>query len=176
MSRRARARMQHPRRVAVNTMEIAASRARKLSRSDIDQQVALVRLAVAEFCRGQHCAQHWRSLADTANMAETLAGMRMGAGDAVDELVGNTQQALHDVFERQASSGIWTLFADEIDALLWLAPLHQAQLEACSYGEFETAYDRTMRRLAQALAGNAAPGTIVVVGDMPAAATAGAAV
>ena len=172
MSRRARVRMHHPRRAAVNTMEIASSRARKLSREDIDQQMGLVRQAVAEFVRGEHCALHWLSLADTANMAETLAAARLGSGAEVDQVITNAQQVLHDVHQRHASAGSWALYADEIDALLWLAPLHHAQLEACSYGEFEAAYRRTANRMAQALRGNAAVGTIVVVGQIqpPAAA------
>ena len=166
MSRRARTRMHHPRRAASNNMEIASSRARKLSREDVDQQMALVRTAVGEFCRGEQCAHHWRSLADTANMAETLAWLRLGAGDEVDQVISNAQQVLHDVHQRQAAGGSWTLYADEIDALLWLAPLHQVQLEHCSYGEFETAYRRTVNRMQQALAGNAAVGSVVVVGDI----------
>ena len=168
MSRRARARMHHPRRAAVNTMEIASSRARKLSREDIDEQIGAARQAVAEFVRGEHCALHWLSLADTANMAETLAAARLGAGEEVDQAINNAQQVLHEVHQRHASTGSWTLDADEIDALLWLAPLHLAQLEACSYGEFEAAYRRTANRAAQALAGNAAAGTIVVVGEIQA--------
>jgi hypothetical protein len=166
MSRRVRTRMHHPRRAAINNMEIASSRARKLSRHDIDQQMGLVRQAVAEFCRGEHCAHHWRSLADTCNMAETLAWLRLGSGEEVDQVISNAQQVLHDVHQRHAAGGSWTLYADEIDALLWLAPLHQVQLEVCSYGEFETAYRRTANRVSQAMAGNAAAGTIVVVGDI----------
>jgi len=166
MSRRARARMHHPRRAAVNTMAIASSRARKLSREDIDDQMVLVRQAVAEFVGGEHCARHWLGLADTVNMAETLAAARLGAGEGVDQVIHNAQQVLHDVHQRHAGAGSWTLYADEIDALLWLAPLHQAQLEACSYGEFESAYRRSANRIAQALAGNAAAGAIVVVGDL----------
>ena len=145
---------------------IAASRARKLSREDIDEQMALVRQAVAEFVRGEHCARHWLSLADTANMAETLAAARLGAGEEVDQVIQHAQQVLHDVHQRHASTGSWTLYADEIDALLWLAPLHEVQLDACNYRQFETAYRRTAQRMAQALAGNAAPGARVIVGQI----------
>ena len=166
MSRRARIRMHHPRRVAVNTMAIASNGARRLSQKDIDGQIGLVRQAVAEFVRGEHCAQHWRSLADTVNLAETLAAARLGAGDEAEQLILAAQQALHDVHLRHACTGSWTLYADEIDALLWLAPLHQAQLEACSFSEFEAAYRRTANRMMQALAGNVAAGTVVVVGDI----------
>lgn len=151
---------------AVNAWQIAINRASKLSGTDVQQQMALVRQAVAEFCRGERCAHHWRSLADTANMAETLARMRLGSGNHADRVIEAAQQTLHDVHQRHGERGIWTLYADEIASLQWLVGLHLVQLEACSYGEFETAYRRTANRLEQARAGNAAHGAIVVVGDL----------
>ena len=167
MSRRARARRYHPRHAATNAVEIAINRVRKLAPEDVARQDAIVRQAVAEFCRGERCEHHWRSLADTANMSETLAEMGLGGGPDAERVIGTAQQALHDVHKRHATRNTWTLYADEIDALQWLAQLHQLQLRECSYGEFETAFHRTANRLEQARAGNAAHGAIVVVGDMP---------
>jgi hypothetical protein len=175
MSRRARARRHHPRHAATNAVEIAINRARKLAAQDVARQNAIVRQAVAEFCCGQHCAQHWRSLADTANISETLAHMGLGAGADALRVINAAQQALHDVHQRHATRGTWTLYADEIDALQWLAQLHLVQLSACSYGEFSDAFHTTANRLQQARAGNAAHGAIVVVGDMPTTAEAQAA-
>lgn len=169
MSRRARQRAYRPRPVATNAIEIAINRARKLSNTDVEQQMGLVRAAVAGMCLGGHCAQcaqHWRSLADTANMTETLAAMGLGSGPQADHVIEAAQRTLHDVHQRHAQRGTWTLFADEIAALHWLVSLHETQLAACSYGEFEHAYRRTAERLAQARAGNAAPGAIVINGDM----------
>lgn len=168
MSRSARKQRQ-ARPAATNAWAIAINRARKLAAADVARQNAIVRQAVADFCRGLHCAGHWRSLADTANMSETLAGMGLGAGPDAERVVNTAQQTLHDVHQRHAQRGTWTLYADEIDSLHWLAQLHQLQLQACSYGEFQTAYTRTANRLAQARAGNAPRGAIVVLGDMPAA-------
>jgi len=167
MSRRARTRMHHPRRAAVNSVQIAINNARKLPAEDVARQDGIVRLAVAEFCKGEHCAAHWRSLADTANMSETMAAMGLGAGPDAERVINAAQQTLHDVHQRHASRGTWTLYADEIDSLQWLAQLHHVQLSACSYGEFAEAFNRTANRLQQARAGNAAHGAIVVVGDMP---------
>lgn len=165
MSRRARSRMHHPRRVAINAIEIAINRARKLDQADVQRQHAIMRTALAEFCRGQHCQTHWLSLADTANMAETMAAMRLGYGPEADRVIGDAQRALHDVHERHATRGTWTLYADEIDALHWLVALHcTVQLAACSYGEFEDAFHRTQNRLRQALAGNAPAGALVITG------------
>lgn len=170
MSRRARNRSAaHPRvpgRVILNTMQMASNAARKLSDADVQRQGATVRRAVAEFCCARDCATHWLSLADTCDMAETLSGMRLGAGNEVDDAINNAQQVLHDTHQRHADTGFWRLHADEIDALHWLAPVHIAQLQACSYGQFEAAYRRTAQRMQQALAGNAAAGAIVIVGQV----------
>lgn len=164
MSRRARTRMQHPRRCALNSVEIAINRARKLADADVQGQMAIVRNAVAQFCRGIDCGAHWLSLADTANMAETLASMRLGSGEEADRVIQAAQQALADVHARHTERGSWTLYADEIDALHWLVALHAVQLGAASYGELEDAFHRTARRLEQARAGNASPGSLVITG------------
>ena len=166
MSKRDTHHRRRPGVVAINTMQIAASGARKLSDTDVQQQVTLMRRALDEFIVGQHCEQHWRSLADTANMAETLAGMGLGSGDDAERVIDQAQRALHDAHKRHAQRGSWTLWADEIDALRWLLSLHAVQLEACSYREFERAYRSTAQRMAQALAGNAAPGVMVIDGGI----------
>lgn len=124
-------------------------------------------LALREFCRGEHCSAHWCSLADAANMAETLAEMGLGCGPEAERVINTAQKALHDVHQRHAARSTWTLYADEIDALHWLARLHcTAQLPACSFGEFSDAFNRTQNRLRQALAGNAPAGALVVAGGI----------
>lgn len=165
-SRRARTRSQHQRRCAVNAIDIAINGARKLSREDVDGQHALMQRAQREFACGVDCERHWNSLADTANMAETLAGMGLGAGAEADEVIGRAQKALHDVHKRHGKRGVWTLYSDEIDALSWLVHLHHVQLGACSYSEFARAFDTTRERMTQARAGNAPAGALVVVGQL----------
>ncbi|MEY5099131.1 MAG: hypothetical protein RJA36_1850 [Pseudomonadota bacterium] len=162
MSRRARARQHHPRRAAVNAVQIAISRACKLSGADVEQQMRIVQTAVADFCCGRLCAKHWRDLADTVNMAEALAELGIGSGAEAHAWINAAQQALADVHERHTQRGTWTLYADEIEALHWLRRLHQVQLSSCSYGEFDRAFKRVHERMAQARAGNAAPGTRVL--------------
>jgi hypothetical protein len=165
MSRRARKRAEG--RVVLNAVEIAINRARPLAAADVAGQKLAMELALREFCRGAHCDAHWRSLADAANMAETLAGMGLGSGDEANHVINTAQKALHDVHQRHAARGTWTLYADEIDALHWLVRLHcTAQLPACSYGEFCDAFTRTQNRLRQALAGNAPAGALVVAGGL----------
>ena len=155
MSRRARTRNAHPRRCALNSIEIA-----------INGHLLLITRAKDEFSRGIDCQRHWLSLADTANVAETFASMGLGRGDDADMVIQRAQQALHDVHERHATRNTWTLYADEIDALTWLVQLHRVQLAACSYSEFAHALDATEQRMRQARAGNAPAGAIVIVGQI----------
>ena len=171
MSRRARQRAggrrhYRPGPVALNTLEIASNGAKRLSDTDVHRQVAIVQAALAGLSCGQHCLQHWRSLADSANMAESLAAIGLGRGADADEVIQRAQQALQATHERQATRGTWTMYHDEIDALGWLVRLFAVQLAACSYREFEAAFRSTQRRISQALAGNAGAGAVVVGGDL----------
>lgn len=166
MSRRARPRANHPRRVATNAIDIAINGARRLAQADVDGHHALMQRAKREFCQGVSCDLHWLSLADAANVAETFAAMGLGAGQDADAIISHAQEALAAVHQRHQLRGTWTLYADEIDALGWLVHLHHVQMGACSYSEFARALDRTAERVAQARAGNAPAGAIVIVGQL----------
>lgn len=166
MSRRARSRQAHPRRAATNAWAIAINGARALSTDDVNGQRLLLNRALGEFTRGIDCGRHWMTLADAGNMAETLCTMNLGAGADAERVIQDAQRALADVHGRREQGGSWTLHADEIDALRWLVQLHVTQLGACSYREFETAFQRTAHRISQARAGNASPDTVVLVGQV----------
>jgi hypothetical protein len=161
MSRRAR-----ERRVVLNTMDLAKRQAALLSAADVQMQATIMRTVLDEYTRGTHCPAHWCSLADAANLAETLAGMGLGSGQDAEHVIEAAQRTLHDVFVRQQQRGSWTLYADEIDALNWLLALHNTQLAGTTYGEFEAACRKTAERVSQARAGNAPAGAIVVVGQI----------
>lgn len=165
MSRRAR--KYHPKPVHSNAVQIALARVKPLTAADVAGQTALVQNALQQFCQGINCDAHWCSLADTANLAETLAGMGLGSGDDATRVIELAQRALADVHQRHNQRGSWTLYADEIDALHWLVRLHcTAQLPACSYGELGDAMAATRNRMQQALAGNAPRGALVIDGGM----------
>lgn len=169
MSRRSRIRTRRkPRQEAfTNNMAIVMAKAAKISATDVARQRDLVELALSEFPKGLHCALHWRSLVDTANMARTLANMGLGSGRQADKVIDDALASLQAVHQRHAERGTWTLYPREIDALTWLVRLHcTVQLPAASYGEFERAINDTGRRLQQALAGNAAAGSVVLAGDL----------
>ncbi len=152
----------------LNTLERAIKRAQKMSAADAKMQRELTATALREFSTGANCEANWRTLADAANMAETLASMGICSGLQAEALIHEAQQALAAVKQRHATRGTWTLYAAELDALTWLIALHDKQITECSYGEFERAFHLTTERIAQARAGNAPRGAIVVQGDMPA--------
>ena len=164
MSRRHASMKRRP--IVADTMALARQRAQRVSPADVAMQLAVVRRALAEFMRGEHCPQHWCSLADTVNVAETLSTLGLCSGADADRVIADAQRALADVHTRQRQRGSWTLYADEIDALGWLLQVFATQLAAASYGEMHTAITRTAERMRQALAGNASATTAVVVGEL----------
>lgn len=154
--------------VHLNAASMALDRVRKLAIADVQQQRHIVATALREFSAGKHCAHHWRSLADVGNMAETLVTMGICSGQQAEGVVHNAQAALAAVQQRHAGGGSWTLYPAELDALHWLAALHANQLAECDYSEFERAWRQTHQRVAQARAGNAPRGAIVIEGDIAA--------
>lgn len=155
-----------PQPVHLNAVQVAIGGATRLSTQHVAGQMHIVRTALADFSRGQQCPDHWRSLADVANMAESLADIGIGAGADARTVIEAAQRTLHDVAVRHRARGSWTLYAHELDALQWLATLHHTQLAACSYSEFERALHATQQRISQARAGNAPAGAIVVQGAL----------
>jgi len=137
-----------------------------LQRDDARLQLETVEHALTQFGRGIDCADHWRSLADVANVAEQLMHEGIGAGPDAARVVATAQRVLHDVMQRRRDRGTWTLYAIERDALLWLQALHRQQLQSCDYAEFERALDTARNRITQARAGNAPAGAVIVEGEI----------
>lgn len=164
MSRRARQRPD--KRVATNAIELAMRRVAFITQADLAMQRTILTAALDEFRLGTNCPVHWRSLADASNVAETLCAMGHGAGPDVERVISDAQRVLHDVMQRHRTRGTWTLWPDEMDALGWLVDVHIQQMTHCTYGAFCDAMQATERRVAQALAGNAPRGAIVITGDM----------
>jgi hypothetical protein len=155
-----------PRPVHLNAVQMAINRARKLAPADVAGHVALITTALATFMRGTDCAAHWRSLADTANVAETFAAMGICSGPDAQRVIEQAQAALYAVQMRHQQRGSWTLYAQEVEELTWLNALHAHQLRECTYGEFERALQTTRHRVAGARAGNAPAGALVITGDI----------
>lgn len=157
--------MKNHRTAALNTVDLVLQRNRLLSAEDFAMQTGIVGQAVREL-EGPDAMTHWRSLADVANLAETLAGMGLGAGPEADRVIAEAQTALGAVFERRQQTGTWQVDDQQGESFEWLAALHKTQLRDCTYGEFETAYRRTAERLRQAIKGNAPRRAVVVTGQI----------
>lgn len=152
-----------------NPVVRAIRRAARLSRHDVDRQTKIVNDALQAMLKGgADAGARWLDLADTANLAETLAAMRIGFGPDADEVIADAQTALAWMQQERRDRGTWALRADERQELearfSALRDLHRTQLALCSYGEFEQAYRRTEERVRQARAGNAPRDAIVIEG------------
>lgn len=157
--------------IATNPVVAAMRRAARLTAADVNQQTAMLHVALEGLLRVDRDAPvHWASLADAANVAETLEGMGLGAGAEARTVIEMAQEALAWWHQERQERGTWALRADErlevADRLSALCALHTIQLRHCSYGEFERAYQRTLERLRQARGGNAPKGAIVIEGQL----------
>ncbi len=153
----------------VNIVERVLSRNAALSAAHVAGQMEITRNALRDL-PGSVTPGYWKSLVDTANMAETLAAMGLGSGPQADSCIARAQDALGAMADRRQHAASWQPQPDELEALEWLLQLHAIQLRACTYREFEEALSRLERRISQALKGNAKPGTVVVTGDIGASA------
>lgn len=171
MTRNAKPRKAYrPGPVHANATHMALTGVRKIAAHDVRNQIKLINSALQQFMAGIHCAAHWRSLADAANMAETLEAMGIGSGEEMRNAIADAQESLAWMAQERHERGTWALRhheRQEVEARLqWLRTLHVFQLRVCSYGEFEQAYRRTEDRVRQARAGNAPRGAIVIEGQL----------
>ena len=154
-----------------NPVVRAIRRAALLSEADVLMQKVAIEAALSGLLGGgANAAGHWASLADAANMAETLESMGIGSGEEMRNAIADAQESLAWMAQERRERGTWALRHEErqeVEARLqWLRTLHVFQLQVCSYGEFEQAYRRTEDRVRQARAGNAPKGAIVIEGQL----------
>ena len=157
-----------PQPMHTNALYRALARVHKIAAEDVAGQVTIMATAVREFSAGRDCLHHWRSLADTSNVAESLTGCGICSGPDADRVIHTAQAALAAVHGRSQARGTWTLYPPELEALHWLVVLHARQLGECDHAEFDRAWQTTHQRVSAARAGNAPRGAIVVVGDITA--------
>ncbi len=155
--------------IHLNQLERTLTGVAKLRPADVSRQIAIVGVAIDRLlAAGADADAAWRDLADTANVAETLADMRIGGGLQARLAIQHAQEALAYCAQERAERGTWALRAgDRIEIrmrLELLRDLHRTQLSECSYGEFERAFNLTVERLRQARSGNAPRDAVVVEG------------
>ena len=119
MSRRARARKPYtPTPVHLNAVQRAITGAALLPAAEVASVKTNMALSLLTFGRGIACAQHWISMADALNMAESLAAGRICSDEASRAKIVAGQEALAAV---RLSLGR-TTSAEEITAVLTLLP------------------------------------------------------
>ena len=159
------------RSIYLNQVQRTMQGAAKLRPADVQRQTAIVASAIERLLAGSRDAgDAWRDLADSCNVAETLASLRIGGGKDAMLVIQSAQEALAYMAQEHAERGTWALRAEErIEIrmrLELLRDLHRTQLRECSYAEFERAFLLTVERLTQARAGNAPAGAIVIEGQI----------
>lgn len=124
------------------------------SKMDPEQRAPLLKTmrdGVEAFRLGQGSEEHWRNLADCANIGEDL--MRFGLANDHAGTFTVAQVALKAVADRRNGGGSWTLRAQELEALRLLVLVHEVQLLHCTQGEFRDAVKRVVRRISAARSG-----------------------
>lgn len=164
MSRRPTPR--RPGRVILNPVQVAMANAALLVPADRTNLAAIFTGAFDGFRRGERCPDHWATMADAVNMAESLADIGIASDESSRERIQAGQETLAAVAKRHVTRGSWTLYPAEITALDEALFIHRVQLEHCSLGEFERAEALTRNRIFQARQGNAPAGAVIVEGGI----------
>jgi hypothetical protein len=148
---------------------VAGKAAGAISAADIKSQMKIGTHWLESLKRGEECWTAWQSMVDFANIAETLAEMGIGCGEAEREVIVASQKALTELHERHTERGTWAMRGSEILALEAMLEVHRQQLESTTYGWFDEAFNKTRERIYQARMGNAGKGHKVLAGQLGAA-------
>lgn len=159
-----------PRPIHLNAHQMAIHNSGLLPESDVTGQMQLLREHLDHLMSGQPSARvSWMSMADAANMTETLAGMRIGGGDDAERVIQEAQESLAEAWQAAEKRGTWAMSAQARQTLQerleWLLVLHETQMLAVSIREYARAFERTRARMAAARRGQVGRG-VVVVGEM----------
>lgn len=162
--RAGRAAKRQPGPIYANAFARAIEGARTIPPEKVESAKRCMLHAFTAFGQGMACADHLATMADALNVAEALTELNICSDEGSRERIAAAQRVLADVADRFAERASWTLYPTErqqLDDGLWT---HGVQLGFCSISEYEAAVMRVQRRVAGALAGNAAAGTRVVHG------------
>jgi hypothetical protein len=135
-----------PRRVAINTMEMAVRGAAKPARADRDEVLAVSESAINALCAGAATEADWSIAAGMVNVA--LAIERQGVVRGLREHLASADAVLCAIYNRCRTSTMWlrpTLTIDEIDAMRLLQDLHAFQVNQLSRTELLTAIDMAIK-------------------------------
>lgn len=150
--RRALARMEkHKGRkpVGINNIEVALSRAAKLTLEDQGRIMAIVNLCFDEMKAGTWRAPEWNTLADTLNVAAALASPFNICSDHIDKF-HKAMEKMADVAERVKAGYGWQPNAQEINAMEKAVEFFCYQIQFASRGEYFRAIDYARNKAANA--------------------------
>jgi hypothetical protein len=145
-----------------NAMQRAMEGSRLLTEADQRLMNGVLQQSFADFQKGHSCEKAFRDFADAFNVSEVLSELGICSDDESKLRTQGGLHALGAVHQRQQQTGSWTLRTGEMHAMREAIWLHKVQLAHCTFHEFRTARQKVAQRTAQALAGNASPGTTVV--------------
>jgi hypothetical protein len=151
-----------PRPRYVNAMQVAMANASALTEQERLDFMKIATDAFDAFKKGEDCALNWGRLVDLFNISRELCGMGLCSLDDNREMVERGLAALESSLHRFEHLGTWSLKAFEMQQIDDAIFILSVQIKHASRGEIGRANKIVSDRNQQALAGNAAKGTIVV--------------
>lgn len=122
--------------VGINNVEVALSRAAKLSHEDQCRIMAVVNTCFDEMKKGTWRVPEWNCLADTLNLAAALASPGFNLLNDHIEKFHKAMDRMNDVAERVANGHGWTANAQEINAMEKAVEFFCYQIQFASRGEY----------------------------------------
>ena len=138
-----------PRPMAINLVNVAATRATRLTQVELDQVINPLREAVAALRRGVATEFEWQIAVTAVNIGDAIE--KQGVVRGLAEHLRSIDLALLEIGKRARSSGDWrspALYYEERDLMDLLLDLHSHQVKSLSYGEFIRARDRAIAQTA----------------------------
>lgn len=148
-------RKSNPRRtVGINTVEVAMSRAAKLSFAEQSNIMGIVNMCFDEMRKGTWRAPEWNTLADTLNLAAALASPGF---NLLNDHIGKfheAMEALGAVAERVNANKAWTCYAAELKTMETAIEFFCYQVQFVSHAEYFRAIEYARRKVAGAVSGS----------------------
>lgn len=150
------------RKIMLDATQRALTSCRKLPDDAVHRLRKRAGQALLNLQHGEEPEQHWRELADLLNLARALSECGILSDAESREVIELGHDVLGIVWQRRKAAGVWAMNDGELASLNEALWRYCQQIALCSQREYREAYRRTERRIRQAIAGNAAPGTEII--------------
>jgi len=145
--------------MSIPTMAMAAHGAGKLSRRELSLELAPSVAAYAALELGGFSLEHWRSLADAANVSEMLTELQIA--NNLRHMVDAGHAAIAELISGQHATGAWTASDDQLKRINGMRFVFRIQLEHCSRRELDRAKHKVREFIRQVNAGQTPRGCTV---------------